>query len=78
MPKYKTWRQTYAPQIAATIKALKAEGKTVKEMKKILCELNPGQYGHHRKTWANEYMIQLGLSKKKTKSSAGKDQPGLF
>jgi len=23
-----------------------------------------GQYGHHKKTWANEYMRQLGLSKK--------------
>ena len=65
MSKTKTWRQIYAPRIAQIIK--ENEGKTVKELKKILCDANPGPYGHHRKTWANEYMIQLGLSKKKKK-----------
>lgn len=59
----KTWRQYFAPQIAKIIADNK--DKSIKELKKILCEANPGQYGHHKKTWANEYMIQLGLSKKK-------------
>ena len=65
MPNGKTWRQFYAPRIAAMISAMKAEGKTIKEMKKILSEANPGQYGHMRKTWANESWIQLGLSRRK-------------
>lgn len=65
MPKRQTWRQFYAPRIADEIAKTKADGKTIKEMKKILCEMNPGQYGHMIKTWANEYMIQLGLSRKK-------------
>lgn len=65
MPKGKTWRELYAPRIAKMIAEMKAEGKTVKEMKKKLQESNPGQYGHMIKTWANEYMIQLGLSRRK-------------
>lgn len=69
-----TWRQTYKPRIAAIIKA--NEGKSVKELKKILQEANPGQYGWMRKTWANEYMIQLGLSKRKGKED--ESQPELF
>lgn len=75
-----TWRQTYAPKIAAMIKEMKADGKTVKEMKKVLCDANPGQYGHHRKTWANEYMIQLGLSRRKKRLGEinNKDQQQLF
>ena len=73
----KTWRQYYAPQIAAIIKS--NEGKSVKELKKILCDANPGMYGHHKKTWANEYMIQLGLSKKKKGHRADpKNQSELF
>jgi hypothetical protein len=60
----KTWRDTYAPQIAKMIAENK--GKSIKEIKKILCDANPGQYGHMKKTWANEYMRQLGLSKKKS------------
>ena len=63
----KTWRQYYAPIIAKIIEDNK--GKTVKELKKILCDANPGTYGHHKKTWANEYMIQLGLSKRKRSHS---------
>ena len=59
----KTFRQIYAPQIAAIIKD--NEGKPIKELKKILQSANPGPYGHHKKTWSNEYMRQLGLSKKK-------------
>lgn len=62
----KTWRQYYAPKIAAIIADCQHEGKSVKEIKKILSQANPGQYGHHKKTWANEYMRQLGLSKKKS------------
>lgn len=73
-----TWRQYYAPKIAAKISEMKAEGKTVKEMKKILCDMNPGQYGHHRKTWANEYMIQLGLSIGKKYKKPDQKQQNLF
>jgi len=58
-----TWRQYYAPKIAKIIEDNK--GKSIKELKKILQEANPGQYGHMIKTWANEYMIQLGLSRRK-------------
>jgi hypothetical protein len=60
-----TWRQHYAPIIAEMISKMKSEGKTIKEMKRVLASENPGQYGHMRKTWANEYMIQLRLSRKK-------------
>jgi hypothetical protein len=60
----KTFRQKYAPIIAKIIEDNKE--KPIKELKKILCNANPGTYGHHKKTWANEYMRQLGLSKKKS------------
>lgn len=63
MPRHITWRQYYAPMIAKIIK--ENDGKSVKELKKILRDANPGQYGHHIKTWANESMIQLGLSRGK-------------
>ena len=59
----KTWRQYYAPIIAGLIKV--HEGRSIKELKKILCDANIGMYGHHKKTWTKEYMWQLGLSKKK-------------
>lgn len=65
MAKSKTYRQIYAPQIAKIIADNK--GKSIKELKKILQDANPGMYGHHIKTWANEYMIQLGLSRPKGK-----------
>ena len=72
-----TWRQYYSPIIATIIK--ENEGKPVKELKKILCAANPGQYGHMRKTWANKYMIQLGLSRRnKNYKAATKKQPTLF
>lgn len=72
-----TWRQTYAPRIAEIIK--ENEGKSIKELKRILQEANPGYYGWHKKTWANEYMIQLGLSKKKGKRiEETKNQTKLF
>jgi len=71
-----TWRQCYAPRIAAIIK--ENEGKTVKELKKILCDANPGQYGHMRKMWSNEYMIQLGLSKRGGKKIDNPNQNKLF
>jgi len=70
-----TWRQYYAPRIAEIIK--NNQGKELKELKKILQKANPGQYGHHKKTWANEYMIQLGLSRRK-KIKIIKDHPKLF
>ena len=74
----KTWRQVYAPRIAKIIKD--NEGKSVKEIKKILQEANPGQYGWMIKTWANEYMCQLGLSKRKGKKQIqlGINQQKLF
>lgn len=79
MPKHQTWRQWYAPKIASEIARMKAEGKTVKEMKKALSAMNPGQYGHMRKTWANEYMIQLGLSRRsRGYRSDDKNQKELF
>lgn len=71
-----TWRQHYAPQIAKIIKD--NEGKSVKELKKILSAANPGEYGHHKKTWANEYMIQLGLSKRKKVNPDVRNHPKLF
>lgn len=69
-----TWRQYYAPRIAQIINENK--GKSVTELKKILQDANPGQYGHHKKTWANEYMRQLGLSKKSL--AVNKEQSKLF
>lgn len=74
--KEKTWREVYAPAIAQIIKD--NEGKSQKELKKILCDANPGQYGHMRKTWANEYMRQLGLSKKKSNIKEIQSQGNLF
>jgi len=71
-----TWRQYYAPIIDGIIK--ENEGKSLKELKKILHEANPGQYGHHKKTWANESMKQLGLSKKKSKFKEALNQTNLF
>lgn len=71
-----TWRQYYAPKIAQIIK--ENEGKSIKELKKILKEANPGQYGHMKKTWANEYMIQLGLSGRKKADPDTKEHPKLF
>lgn len=76
MSKNPTWRQYYAPKIAAIIK--ENEGKTVKELKKILSSANPGQYNHMKRTWANEYMRQLGLSKKKTTFVDTLTTPTLF
>lgn len=61
---HKTWRQHYQPIIADLI--AKHKDLPTKELKKILCKANPGQYGHHKKVWANEYMRQLGLSKKRS------------
>ncbi|SEV88738.1 hypothetical protein SAMN05428988_0138 [Chitinophaga sp. YR573] len=82
-----TWRESYAPQIFHIIQDNK--DKPLKEIKKILCAANPGQYGHMKKTWANEYMRQLrqfaqtgvitsfhGNNKKNKDSAAG--QPELF
>lgn len=71
-----TWRQIYAPRIAQIIKD--NDGKSLKELKKILQDANPGQYGHHKKTWANEYMKQLGLSKKRSNFNESKNQTKLF
>lgn len=75
MPKSKTWREIYAKEIAEMISKMKDEGKSVTEMKKVLSSANPGQYGHMIKTWANEYMIQLGLSKRKVKRTPDSKNP---
>lgn len=72
----KTYRQHYAPIIAKIISD--NEGKSIKEIKKILCDANPSYYGHHKKTWANEYMRQLGLSKKKSTFIKQTAQTKLF
>lgn len=69
-----TWRQYYAPVIAEII--ANNSDKDIKEIKKILRDSNPGQYGHMKKIWANEYMRQLGLSKKR--SDYNKNQTDLF
>ena len=71
-----TWRQHYAPHIAKII--ADNPTATVKELKKILCDANPGQYGHMRKTWANEYMRQLGLGRKRSTVNDGKTQMKLL
>lgn len=73
----KTWRQHYAPLISKEIQRMKGCGMTVKEMKKELSKMNPGYYGHARKIFANEYMIQLGLSRR-AKVSKTNNQPKLF
>lgn len=78
MPKGKTWREVYAPQIAAMIAEMNQHGKSLKEMKKAIREANPGYYGHHKKIWANEYMIQLGLSRRKGIKPDVREQPKLF
>lgn len=70
----KTWRQVYAPRIAAIIK--ENPDLDIKQLKSLLSKSNPGQYGHMKKTWANEYMRQLGLSKKRSNYSS--DQTELF
>ena len=67
-----TWRKHYAPQIAEIIKA--NEGKTVKEIKKILSSGNPGQYGHMKKIWSDESLKQLGLKKIKQRGKSYKEQ----
>jgi len=71
-----TWREVYSPRIAKII--LDNKGKSVKEMKKILREANPGQYGWTIKTWANESMCQLGLSRRNVLPKTPKEQSKLF
>ena len=71
-----THRQWCAPKIAQIIKD--NEGKSLKELKKILSDANPGPYGNHKKVWANEYMSQLGLGKKKSVFIESENQNKLF
>lgn len=71
----KTWRQYYATQIAEIIK--QNEGKTPKEIKKILSTANPGYYGHMKKIWSDESLKQLGLKKRKQITS-NSNEPKLF
>lgn len=59
----KTWREYYAPQIAAIIK--ENEGKDVKEIRRILYRANPGQYKHMQRIWSDESLKQLGLKPRK-------------
>lgn len=72
----KTWRQCYAPRIAAIIK--EHRDKPLPELKRILQDANPGQYGHMKKVWANEYIIQLGLSHRNKVEKINKSQGKLF
>lgn len=67
-----TWRERYRPIIAGIIKD--NADKSIKDLKKILQKANPGQYGHMKKTWANEYMLQLGLSKVKKRNNSSSSQ----
>ena len=52
-----TWREHYAPYIYKMI--MDNKDKPIKAIKKLLCDANPGEYGHMKKIWANEYMRQL-------------------
>jgi hypothetical protein len=73
----KTWRQYYAPLIAAIIKENTDKPKA--EVKKILYKANPGKYGHMRKIWRDESQKQLGLKKKSPKQDfTGGEQLNLF
>lgn len=75
----KTWREHYAPQIAEIIKEEKANGKTVKQIKKILSSNNPGPWGHQKKIWSDESLKQLGLKKRKSKQQViNINQKSLF
>lgn len=58
----KTWREYYQPQIAAIIK--ENEGKSVKEIRRVLYKANPGQYTHMKRIWSDESLKQLGLKKR--------------
>jgi hypothetical protein len=64
-----TWRQYYAPKIAAIIK--ENPDKPASEIRRILYKANPGQYGHMRKIWSDESLKQLGLKKKKPARTLG-------
>ena len=79
MPDNQTWRQYYAPKIAAIIAENK--DKPVAEIRRILYRANPGQYGHMRKIWSDESLKQLGLKKqglKKIQFEGSKKQLNLF
>ena len=73
----KTWRQYYAPIIAAIIKDNSDKPKS--EIRRILYKANPGQYGHMKKIWSDESLKQLGLKKKRPKQGfTGGEQINLF
>lgn len=59
-----TWRKHYAPQIAEIIK--ENEGKSIKEIRRILYKTNPGACGHMKKIWSDESLKQLGLKSRST------------
>jgi len=72
-----TWRQYYAPLIAAIIKENSDKPKS--EIRRILYKANPGQYGHMKKIWSDESLKQLGLKKKRPKQDfTGWSQLNLF
>jgi hypothetical protein len=52
-----TWREVYTSRIYKMI--MDNKDKPIKDIKKLLREANPGQYGHMKKIWGNEYMRQL-------------------
>lgn len=72
-----TWRQYYAPLIAAIIKENSDKPKS--EIRRVLYKANPGEYGHMRKIWSDESLKQLGLKKKMPKQDLTEgEQLNLF
>lgn len=78
--KQPTWRDHYAPIIAAKIKSIMAEDPaiTMTRLRYLLGQINPGPYGHHKKTWASEATRQVnaltpeGREKNRIKKSGPK------
>lgn len=61
MSNQKTWRQHYAPMVAELIRHFmdKDPDITMKRLRWELGRMNPGPYGHQKKTWASEATRQV-------------------
>lgn len=59
--KQQTWRNFYAPLIRKEIDRIRSEdpGITMSKLRYLLGRINPGPYGHQKKTWANEATRQV-------------------
>lgn len=59
--KQPTWRDHYAPIIRKEIQRIMSETPdiTMTRLRWLLGQINPGPYGHHKKTWANEATRQV-------------------